>query len=154
MAEEELMEEEDVVISDLLEQILQFALEEAKERLAEDGELAPFTATVVRDVVYFDSILGEDADELYAAAEEFIAGLDGFTGYALCYDGYMEEEENSAIIVEGGLPGEPVAVAVGSPYTVDDAGNYTFVDEVLFLGDAPNYAEKLNPADDWDPEEE
>lgn len=153
MAEEEALEE-DVEISDMLEQILLFAIQEAKDRLAEDGEFSPFAATLVRDVMYFDSIVGETPDEMYEKAEELISGLDGITGYAFCYDGWMDDEQTDAIIVEGGLPGEQAGVAIGNPYTVDDAGAYDFADEVLFLGESPNYAENLNPADDWSPEDE
>ena len=152
MAEEEIIEE-DIVISDMLEQILLFTIEEAKERLAEDDEFSPFAATLVRDVMYFDSIVGETPDEMYEKAEELISGLDGITGYAFCYDGWMDDEQTDAIIVEGGLPGDAAGVAVGCPYTIDDAGKYNFSDDVLYLGDAPNYAEGLEPADDWSPEE-
>lgn len=154
MAEEEILEEEDVVISDMLEQILLFAVQEAKERLAEEGECAPFAATLVRDLMYFDSIVGETPDEMYDKAEELISGLDGITGYAFCYDGWMDDEQTDAIIAEGGLPGDEVGVAIGCPYTVDEDGNYTFDEEVLFLGDAPNYAINLEPAEDWTPEGE
>ncbi len=154
MADEEEFVEEDIVIPDMLEQILQFAIEEAKERLKEEGEFAPFAATLVRDVMYFDAILGETPEEMYEKAEALISGLDGITGYAFCYDGWMDDEQSDAIIAEGGLPGDPVGVAIGNPYTVDDGGAYEFIDEVLFLGEAPNYAEKLGPADEIDIEPE
>lgn len=154
MAKEEIVdiEEEDVVIPDMLEQILLFAIQEAKDRLAEDGEFSPFAATLVRDVMYFDSIVGETPDEMYEKAEQLITGLDGITGYAFCYDGWMDDEKTDAIIVEGGLPGDAMGVAIGNPYTVDEAGNYEFSEEVLFLGETPNYAESLNPVDDWNPQ--
>ena len=49
----------------------------------------------------------------------------------------------------------------GAPHNLDndqssdaEDGNYTFDEEVLFLGDAPNYAINLEPAEDWTPEEE
>ena len=154
MANEEIVEEEEVEISDTLEQILLFAIQEAKERIAEDGEFSPFAATLVRDLMYFDSIVGETPDEMYEKAEELITGLDGITGYAFCYDGWMDDEESDAIIVEGGLPGEEAGIAIGNPYTVDEQGNYSFSEDVLYLGEAPNYAESLNPADDWSPEAE
>lgn len=149
--EEEFIQEEEIEISDALEQILVFAMQEAQDRLTEDKSFAPFAATLVRDVMYFDSITGETPDEMYEKAETFIAGLDGITGYAFCYDGWMDDEQTDAIIAEGGLPGEKAGVAIGCPYSVNEEGDYAFSEEVLFLGEAPNYAENLSVADDWNP---
>lgn len=156
MAENEELEfdEEEIEIPDVLEELLVFAINDAKERLKEDGELAPFTATLVRETVYFDTILGETPDEMYDLAAAKVAEMDGLTAYAFCYDGWVEGDESDALICEGGLPGEPAGYAVCSPYSVSDAGEYDFTDEILFIGDAPNYAEELSEPDPWDPEDE
>lgn len=154
MAEEERENEQDIEIPDMLEQILLFAVQEAKDRFDEDAECAPFVATLVRDVMYFDSVVGETPDEMYEKADDLISGLDGITGYAFCYDGWMDDEQTDAIIAEGGLPGEEEGIAIGCPYSKDETGNFQFTDEVLYLGTCPNYAQNLGAPDVWQPEEE
>ena len=156
MAENEEIEvnEDEAIIPDLLEQILSFALDEAKTRLAGEGELAPFTAVLVRDKVYFDTITGESVDEMYEKAEELVKSMDGMSGYAFCYDGWVEDEDTDAIIAEGGLPGDPAGAAVCIPYEVIDEETLEFSEEALYLGDAPNYAETLGEPDEWDGEED
>ena len=153
MAEEEIMEDE-AFIPDILEEILAFALDEAKNRLATEGELAHFTAVLVRHTVYFDTIIGEDAEEMYSQAAELVASMDGMTGYAFCYDGWVEDEGADAIIAEGGLPGEPVGHAICIPYEVVSDETIEFATEALYLDEAPNYAEMLGEPNEWDGEEE
>lgn len=147
MTEEELELEQDVEIPDNLEQILLFAIQEAKARFEEDAECSPFVASLVQDIVYFDSITGETPDEIYQKANDLITTLDGITGYAFCYDGWMDNEQTDAIIAEGGLPGNEEGVAIGCPYSKTNQGALEFLDEVLYLGTCPNYAQTLHAPD-------
>ena len=49
----------------------------------------------------------------------------------------------SALIAEGGVPGEDEGYAVGYLYSVNDEGEATFEEEPAYIGEAPNFMEAL-----------
>ena len=160
MAEDLELEQDvdEVEIPDIVAQMFAFAADEAKSRIEAEGPLAPFTATLVRDTVYFDTFSGETPEEIYEAAAQKIVEMDGATTYAFVFDGWIEgdegEENADAVILEGGVPGDSAGYAVCLRYTVNDEGAYEFAEHLEFVGDAPNYMEFLSEPDPWDPEEE
>lgn len=132
-------------IPELVEKVLLFALDEAKERIGQDGELVPFTALVVKENLFMETHPGDDADACFASARHTVEGARGADAYAFCYDGYVELDEGThdALIAEGGEPGEPEGFAVGYLYTVKDDGSYAFEEEAAYIGESPNFMESL-----------
>ena len=113
-------------IPEILEKVLLFSLDEAKEKMTQGSDVVPFTALVVKE-------------NLFAAA------------YALCYDGYIEIDDGvkDALIAEGGVPGEDTGYAVSYLYEMDEEGNVTFEEEPAYVGEAPNFMIALNDADSY-----
>lgn len=140
----------------VLEDVLLFAIEEAKEKLAQSGEIVPFTCLVVKNNLFIESHPADSVEDCYAAAQHTVQNARGASAYAFCYDGYVEtdEGEKDCIIAEGGLPGEDEAHAVGCLYEVTGAeGNVAFEEEVAYIGDAPNFMIALKNADEYTDEE-
>lgn len=142
-------------IPEILEKVLLFSLEEAKEKMLQGAEVVPFTALVVKENLFIENHPGESAEECFNFARHTVGNARGAEAYALCYDGYVEvdDEAKDALIAEGGIPGEDDGVAVGYLYTVDDEGNYTFEEEAAYIGAAPNFMEDLKEAAQYDEDE-
>lgn len=148
-------DEEVPEIPEILEKVLLYTLDEAKQKLAGGDDLVPFTALVVKDNLFIESHPGDTTEECYAQAKHTVENARGADAYALCYDGYVETDDGDkdTIIAEGGIPGDPVGYAAGYLYTVDENGVYTFEEEPAYIGEAPNYMEHLNDADSYSEED-
>ena len=148
-------DEEVPEIPEILEKVLLYTLEEAKQKLAGGDDLVPFTALVVKENLFIESHPGETSQECYEQAQHTVENARGADAYALCYDGYVETDDGTkdTIIAEGGIPGEPVGYAAGYLYTVDENGVVTFEDEPAYIGEAPNYMANLKDADDYSEDE-
>ncbi|MBX9032585.1 hypothetical protein [Gordonibacter massiliensis (ex Traore et al. 2017)] len=142
-------------IPEILEKVLLFTLEEAKEKMAQGADVVPFTALVVKENLFLENHPGESAEECFNFARHTVENARGAEAYALCYDGYVEvdDETKDALIAEGGIPGEDEGVAVGYLYTMDDEGTPTFESEPAYIGEAPNFMSGLKEADQYDEEE-
>ena len=118
-------------IPEMLENVLLFALDEAKEKMEEGAELVPFTTLVVKENLFIESHPGDSSEECYNLAQHTVEGARGADAYAFCYDGYVETDDGTkdVIIAEGGVPGAEDGYAVGYLYTVDDEGGCTFEEE-------------------------
>lgn len=140
-------------IPEILEKVLLFSLEEAKEKMAQGAEVIPFTALVVKDNLFIESHPGETAEECFNFAEHTVKGARGADAYALCYDGYIDTDDGQkdALIAEGGVPGEDEGFAVGFLYTVGDGEDAepVFEDEPVFIGAAPNFMGALRDASEY-----
>ena len=121
----------------MLENVLLFALDEAKEKMEEGAELVPFTTLVVKENLFIESHPGDSSEECYNLAQHTVEGARGADAYAFCYDGYVETDDGTkdVIIAEGGVPGAEDGYAVGYLYTVDDEGGYTFEEEAAYIGE-------------------
>ncbi|RDB59669.1 hypothetical protein C1878_14870 [Gordonibacter sp. 28C] len=142
-------------IPEILEKVLLFTLEEAKEKMTQGADVVPFTALVVKENLFLENHPGESAEECFGFARHTVENARGAEAYALCYDGYVEvdDETKDAIIAEGGIPGEDEGVAVGYLYTMNDEGAPTFEPEPAYIGEAPNFMSGLKEADQYDEEE-
>lgn len=136
-------------IPELVEKMCLFALDEAREKMEQAGEVVPFTALAVKDNLFIETHPGEEPEQCFAAARHTVQGARGADGYAFCYDGYVDADVGmlDALIAEGGLPGENEAYAIGYLYEIDEQGTLTFQDDPAYIGEAPNFMVNLKEAD-------
>ena len=142
-------------IPEILEKVLLFSLDEAKEKMPQGSDVVPFTALVVKENLFIESHPGDSAEECFGYARHTVEGARGAEAYALCYDGYVEIDDGTkdALIAEGGVPGEDEGYAVGYLYSVNDEGEATFEEEPAYIGEAPNYMADLKDASEYDEED-
>lgn len=138
-------------IDETLESVLVYTLEEAREKMAEGGDVIPFTALVVKENLFIETHPGDSAEACFAAARHTVENARGAGAYAFCYDGYVDTDagQQDAIIAEGGLPGEEDGVAVALLYTIE-GDVLKFEDEPAYVGPAPNFMAKLSQPTDED----
>ena len=93
-------------IPEVLEKVLLFALDEAKNKMSQGADVIPFTTLVVKDNLFIESHPGDSAEECFNFAKHTVHGARGAEAYALCYDGYIETDDGvmDALIAEGGIP--------------------------------------------------
>lgn len=141
-------------IPEILEKVLVFALEEAREKMEQSSEVVPFTALVVKDNLFIENHPGENADECYSSAQHTVEGARGADAYAFCYDGYIETDAGvrDSLIAEGGIPGDPEGMACAYLYTID-GDKITFESQPAFIGAAPNFMSNLKEADEYNDSE-
>ena len=142
-------------IPEILEKVLLFALDEAKEKMEQGSDVVPFTALVVKENLFIESHPGDSAEECCGYARHTVEGARGAEAYALCYDGDVEIDDGTkdALIAEVGVPGEDEGYAVGYLYSVNDEGEATFEEEPAYIGEAPNYMADLKDASEYDEED-
>ena len=134
-------------IDEELESLLVQVIEEARSKMEQGEIFPPFTATVVGDKLFTETHEG-DIDECFASANDAVLNAAGARLYAFCYDGYIDTDEGDkdAIIAEGGLAGDPQAVAVGMMYTMDEEGAVTgFDDEIVYIAETRNFLADAEP---------
>jgi len=145
----EIDEEEVVEISDSLEKIALYAFDEARQKLEEAGEFAPFTILLQGDNLYIETHPGDDTAECFESARKTVlAAQDAIESYVFCYDGYveMDEGEHDAIIAEAADRGQEEAFALCLHYHEDGEG-YAFHEGVEYLGETPCLFDESRPAD-------
>ena len=147
-------EEEVPEIPEILEKVMLFALDEAKEKINQGADVIPFTTLVVKENLFIESHPGENADECFADAKHTVEGARGAEAYAFCYDGYIETDKGTkdALIAEGGIPGEPEGMAIGYLYSLVNE-KPVFEKEPAFIGEAPNFMADLKEADAYTEED-
>lgn len=136
-------------IPELLQQILKYAIVEGREMMQNGQDVVPFTTLVVKDNAILEQHPGDNPAQCYASAEHNVKGARGATGYAFCYDGYIETEEGTkdALISEGGLAGENEGFAIGQIYELDKEESPIFEERMILIGNAPNFMKDLKPED-------
>ena len=138
-------------IPDILEKVLLFSLDEAKNKMEEGDDVIPFTALVVKENLFLETHPGESAAECFAYARHTVEGARGADAYAFCYDGYIDTDagQKDAIIAEGGIPGEDEGYAIGYLYTEKGENNYKFEAEPAYIGEAPHFMANLKDASEY-----
>ncbi len=138
-------------IPEILEKVLLFSLDEAKEKLSQGAEIVPFTALVVKENLFLENHPADSAEECFNLARHTVEHAAGAAAYALCYDGYVEVDDGvkDAIIAEGGVPGEDAGYAVGYLYEAGEDGSVKFESEPAYIGEAPNFMIALKDADSY-----
>ena len=142
-------------IPEILEKVLLFSLDEAKEKMTQGSDVVPFTALVVKENLFIENHPADSAEECFNLARHTVEHARGAAAYALCYDGYIEIDDGvkDALIAEGGVPGEDTGYAVSYLYEMDEEGNVTFEEEPAYVGEAPNFMSGLKEADQYDEDE-
>ena len=132
-------------IPEILEKVLLFSLDEAKEKMTQGSDVVPFTALVVKENLFIENHPADSAEECFNLARHTVEHARGAAAYALCYDGYIEIDDGvkDALIAEGGVPGADEGYAIAYLYEVDDEGTYTFESEAAYIGEAPNFMAAL-----------
>ena len=124
-------------VPEILEKVLLFSLEEAKEKMLQGEDVIPYTALVVKDNLFIENHPGETAEECFNFARHTVQNARGADAYALCYDGYVEIDD----------------YAVGFLYEADEDGALVFEEEPAYIGEAPNFMVALKSADAYDDDE-
>lgn len=137
-------------IPEILEKVMLFVLDEAKEKMNQGADVVPFTALVVKDNLFLENHPGDSADECFTGAKHTVEGARGAEAYAFCYDGYIETDAGTkdALIAEGGIPGEEEGMAIGYLYSIVDE-KPVFEEEPAYIGEAPNFMADLKEADEY-----
>ena len=140
----------------LLENVLRFSINQARDRMLEGEVLEPFTALAVGDTLFFEVQNGKTPDECFASARATVSNAKGARTYGLCYDGFIDTDmgQTDAIIAQGGMPGEPYGHAIGLIYKVDQDGNLKFHNEPIYVGPCQNYMLTLESIIGEKPEEQ
>ena len=141
-------------IPEILEKVMLFALDEAKEKMGQGGDLVPFSALVVKDNLFVETHPGDSTEECFSGAARTVEGARGANAYAFCYDGFVDTDAGvvDAVIAEGGIPGEPEGMAIGYLYTTKD-GTVVFEEDPAYIGKAPNFMAGLKDFEEYDDEE-
>lgn len=136
---------------EILERVLLYALDEGKQKMGSGEDIVPFTTLVVRDNVFVETHPGDSAQECFNLAQHTVEGARGANAYALCYDGYIETDDGvrDALIAEGGVPGSPTGYAIGYLYTGVEGVPPVFDDSPSYIGEAPNFMDKLRDATEY-----
>ena len=127
-------------IPELLESLLIQVIDEAKAKLGDEGEFAPFTAIVVGDQLIEQNHSGE-TEECFASAEDTVKNTPDAIGYAFCFDGFIKtnEGDRDCIIAEGGMAGAEKGFAFGCLYNYDEEAGFSFDEDIYYLDEAPCY---------------
>lgn len=143
-------------IPEILEKVLLFALDEAKQKMSQGADVIPFTSLVVKDNLFIETHPGDSPEECFNYAKHTVKGARGAEAYALCYDGFIDTDDGmmDALIAEGGIPGEDIGFAICYLYEIDEAsGQINFEDEPAYVGEAPNFMCDLKDAVEYADEE-
>ncbi len=142
-------------IPEILEKVLVYVLEEAREKMEQGDEVVPTSALVVKENLFLETHPGDTVDACFEEARHTVARARGADAYAFCYDGYIDTDDGmkDALIAEGGVPGAPTGYAVCYLYELDKANCPLFEEEIAFIGDAPNFMEGLKAAEEYADEE-
>jgi hypothetical protein len=123
------------------DKIVFYALEEAQQKLEQNGEFEPFTVVLHNDDLYVESHPGEDAVACFKSAKQTITEMTTLAdAYAFAYDGYVQTDDGDldALIVERGIKGALTAEAFAIIYIIDQSGegSLEFEEGIYNLGQA------------------
>jgi hypothetical protein len=125
------------------DKIVLFALDEARQKLEQNGEFEPFTVIMHGDDLFVETHPGADIIACFNSAQQTLLEMAVLAdAYVFAYDGYVEldDEQKDALIAERGIKGESTAEAFALLYVIDESedGSLTFDDGIYSLGPAPS----------------
>lgn len=131
-------------IDDLLQKLMTYLVREAKGRMEKGESFNPFVGVAVKDSLVLEEIIPTDdtTDGVYRMAKHTVENTRGAQAYGFCYDGYLETDDGQkdAIMVEGGMAGQPEGYAICLMYEPGDTpGSYKFIPPISYVGMAPNF---------------
>ncbi len=132
-------QQESLEMDETLEKILFYCLDEAKQKLEQDNECAPFTLVVNGDQMLIENYPDEDVQTCRANAEANIRTASSFgSHYAFCYDGFLETNQGAldAIIVECAQRDMEKAYVIGLLYEQKE-NKRIYKDQAAFIDYAP-----------------
>lgn len=132
MAEEdfETGEVEAIEMDEVLEKVINYCAEEAKEKLAQTGTFEPFTVVVEGDNMHIENFPGDDPEKIREEARVAVATASSFADYyCFCFDGYVDTDAGNydAIIIEAAAREDDHAMAVVCLYKEGDSGDGSLV---------------------------
>ena len=140
MADEiyETEEQEVLEMDEVLEKVISYCAEEAKEKLAQVGSFEPFTVIVEGDNMHIESHPGDDPEQIRARARVAVATASSFADYyCFCFDGFVDTDagELDAIVIEAAARDQEQAFVIVNLYNVNESGEGTLVfeDELAFV---------------------
>lgn len=140
----------------LLENVLRYSLNQARDRMLEGEQIEPFTALAVGDTLFFEVQEGATPEDCFAAARATVSGAKGARTYGFCYDGFVDTDmgRTDALIAQGGMPGEPYGHAIGLTYKIGEDGKPKFRNEPIYVGPCQNYmlSMLIDDSEDEEPE--
>ncbi len=146
MAEEiyETDEQETLEMDEVLEKVISYCAEEAKEKLAQIGSFEPFTVVVEGDNMHIENYPGDDVEKIRANAKTAVSTASDFADYyCFCYDGYVDTDEGEldAIVIEAAAREDEQAMGIVNLYRIDEAGDgaIVFEDELAYVGEAETW---------------
>ena len=135
---------------DPVERAVFIALDEAANKLDEQGEFEPFIIIVEGDEIHIEEQEGDDEEEILATARRTVFQMQNVAdAYILTYDGFvdLDEGQSDAIIVEYARANDDEAqVLAWLYYTHDD--HVHFQEPLYSLGAYPSLFSLENNASD------
>lgn len=142
-------------IPEILEKVMLYSLNRAKEKVESGEALIPFTSLAVGETLFMESHPADNEEACFNLARHTVEHAAGAQAYSFTYDGYVEMDDGShdVLISEGGCPGDDKGFAIGQLYSADEEGNLSFEGEPVYIGPAPNFMVALRPAGEYSPDE-
>lgn len=131
------MDQVTLQISDNAQQAVNFAFNEAQQRLSSVGQFDPYTVTVVDGGVEVNDHPADSPEAVRESVKMLIA-QDMPEAYVLCYDGDVETDDGTldCIVCEVADRGNEDAHILVLLYTKDPAG-FTFEADFVYAGPSP-----------------
>ena len=142
------MDQVNLQISDNVKQAMEYAFDEAQQRLMSMNQsFDPFTVTVVDSGIEVNDVSALESPSAVRESVKMLLAQDMPEGYALCYDGFVDTDEGQldSIVVEVCDRGATDAFILVLLYSIID-GEYTFETDYCYAGPAvPLYPAGTKP---------
>lgn len=132
-------------LDEVLQKIVFYCIDEARNTLVDGEELIPFTVVVEGDQMFVENYPAEDVVTCRANAQANVKSASTFsTYYAFCYDGFLMTDQGQvdSIIVECAQRDMKQAYAIGLLYRIEDDGVYTFDEGPAFLQNVDSFYDR------------
>ena len=149
-------EQETFELDETLEKMTFYCLDEAKQKLEQSGECAPFTVIVEGENMFVENCPGEQPEQRRTMARKQVGTAAGFaTHYAFCYDGFLDTDEGQldALVVECAAREDDTSHVIVLPYT-HDGETYGFEESPAYIDEAESFLFGVQAVDEETDEDE